>query len=250
MTRPALTGALRAALPCLAILLTISLAIPAAAATLQISGPPGATVRINDHEVGTLPLARPLDLPRGTYAVTCEARGYQDFDSVVVLGEDDAWSHLHVRPVRLSRSTAVRSNLLFAGLGQHYLGQGWRGWLYTAVEAGGLLTALSGEIQRGDHRDDFRLYQAQYDVAISPGDILRYRELTAKAYADMQDASDLRDSGLLVAAGAIAVSMLDALLLFPGADIGPGPVPPLQGSAAPPTPVDQFALHAGWRVAF
>jgi hypothetical protein len=247
MTRPALPGAIRAVLPCLAILL---LTAPAAAATLRISGPPGGTVKINDREVGVLPLAAPLELPRGTYTVTCEARGYQDFSSTVVLGEDDAWSHVHVRPVRLSRTTAVTSNLLLAGLGQHYLGQGWRGWLYTAAEAGGLLTAMAGEIQRSSSQDDYRLYEDQYNQAISPAEIDYYRNLTAEAYAEMEDAASRRDTGLMVAAGAIVVSMLDAFIFFPGTEIGPGPVPPLQTMALPEAGIDKFALHAGWRVAF
>jgi hypothetical protein len=242
MTRPAL--------PCLAILFVTALAAPAAAATLRISGPPGATVKINDHEVGLLPLASALELPRGAYTVTCEARGYQDFSSTVILGEDDAWSHLQVRPVRLSRKTAVTSNLLFAGAGQHYMGHGWRGWIYTAMEAGGLLTALAGEAQRVNDRDDYRLYEAQYRAEISPEQIAHYRYLTAQAYSDMEDAASLRNKGLLVAAGAIVVSMLDAFILFPGADIGPGPVPPMQSAAPHDAAADQFALHAGWRVAF
>lgn len=250
MTRPALPGAIRAALPCLAILILTALATPAAAATLRISGPPGGTVRINGHHVGVLPLPAALELPRGAYTVTCEARGYQDFSGTVILGEDDAWNHLQMRPVRLSRKTAVTSNLLLAGLGQHYMGHGWRGWFYTAAEAGGLLTALAGEIQRVDYRDDYRLYEAQYNEAISPEEIQRYRNLTAGAYADMADAASLRDTGLLVAAGAIAFSMLDAFFLFPGADIGPGPVPPSYGAAPLDAAADQFALHAGWRVAF
>ncbi len=250
MTRPALPGAIRAALPCLAIFLVSVLAAPAAAATLRISGPPGATVKVNGHEVGILPLAAALELPRGTYTVTCEARGYQDFSATVVLGEDDAWSHLQVRPVRLSRKTAVTSNLLFAGLGQHYMGHGWRGWLYTAAEAGGLLAALAGEVQRVEYRDDYYLYEDEYNAAISPEEIAYYRDLSTQAYADMEDATGLRDTGLLVAVGAIAVSMLDAFLFFPGADIGPGPVPPMQSAAPRDAAADQFALHAGWRVAF
>ena len=250
MTRPALPGAIRAALPCLAILLVTALVVPAAAATLRISGPPGGTVKVNGREIGILPLPAPLALPRGTYTVTCEARGYQDFSSTVVLGEDNTWSHLQVRPVRLSRTTAVAGNLLFAGLGQHYIGHGWRGWIYTAAEAGGLLTAPAGEIQRVEYRDDYLLYQDQYDAAISPGEISRYRDLTEQAYTDMEDATSLRDTGLLVAAGAIVVSMLDAFLLFPGADIGPGPVPPMESAAPRDAGADQFALHAGWRVAF
>jgi hypothetical protein len=250
MTRPALLGASRAALPCLAILLVTALATPAAAATLRISGPPGGTVAVNGHPVGVLPLAAALDLPRGTYTVTCEARGYQDFSGTVVLGEDDAWSQLHVRPERLSRATAVRSNLVFAGSGQRYLGQGWRGWIYTLTEAGGLVTALAGESRRVGYRDDFRLYEAQYNTAISPGEITRYRTLTLQAHADMDDAAQLRNTGLLVAAGAIVVSMIDAYLFFPGVDIGPGPVPPIQSEAPRDAAADQFAMHAGWRVAF
>jgi hypothetical protein len=242
MTRPALT--------CLALLFVAALAAPAAAATLRISGPSGATVKINDREIGLLPLAAALELPRGTYLVTCEAHGYQDFSSTVILGEDDAWSHLQVRPVRLSRTTAVTGNLLFAGLGLHDMGQEWRGWIYTAVEAGGLLTALASEAQRVNYRDDYYLYEAQYNLAISPSEITHYRELTEQAYTDMENATSQRDTGLLVAAGAIVVSMLDAFLLFPGADIGPGPVPPMQSEAPRDAATDQFALHAGWRVAF
>jgi hypothetical protein len=204
-----------------AILLLIATA--ASGATLQITGPAGGTVRLEDHPVGALPLNAPLQLPRGTYTVTCEAAGYQACSETVILGEDDAWVHLHLRPVRLTRSTAMANNLLFAGLGQLYMGARWRGWLYVAGEAGGLLTAVAGEAQRVNDRDDYKLYLADYQAAIDPDQIDRYRKLAQASFQGMRDGEDQRDLGLMIAGGAIALSLLDAWLFCPHAE-APAPV--------------------------
>jgi hypothetical protein len=41
----------------------------------------------------------------------------------------------------------------------------------------------------------------------------------------MENAESLRDTGLLVAAGAVVVGVLDAWLRFPAVDAGAGPMP-------------------------
>ena len=139
-------------------------------------------------------------------------------------------SCFHVRLTPYSRKTALTSNLLAAGLGQFYLGQKTRGWIYLLTEAGGLVTALSAEMQRSDYRNDFLLLQERYNTASTPKRSSSSRCSADQAYQDMEDMEELRDTGLLVAGGAIILSMLDTLVFFPSAvDLGPGPVAPATG---------------------
>jgi len=247
MIHPAESGCRRAALS-LAVLL--ALAAPATAATLQIAGPPGAEVWLDGQSLGLLPLAGPVTVARGAHELVCEAAGHQRYQETILLPEEDSWRLIRVRPTPLRRKYAVTSNILLAGLGQRYMGAGVRGWVYTLAELGGLGVALVAEAERSNLKDDYLLYKDEYDRAINPDVIAYYKEKSDQAYADMKDASDLRDTGFLVAVGAIGVSMLDALLLFPGVDVGPGPVPPSPLAGGAPATVDLAAVHAGVKLNF
>lgn len=216
----------------------------AAAATLQISGPPGALVTIGDREVGRLPLPSALALEPGLYHVACRAAGYHDLQEVVVLGEPDDRLHLHLRPLPLERRQAMTAGLFYAGLGQWYRGDRLRGWIYFLGETGGLLAALDGELQRQNHRDEYLNYKARYDEATYP-EVESWRARAEQAYRDMQDMTERRNAGLYVAAGAWVLSLLDAWLFFPRVDIGPGLIPPSAGAATRPD-----GLHAGLALTF
>lgn len=216
----------------------------AAAATLEISGPPGAEVRLADRALGRLPLAAPLQLEPGLYSVDCRLRGYHGLREVVVIAEPDSWVHLRLRPLPLERRHAVTASLLFAGLGQWHLGAKTRGWIYFLGESGGLLTALVSELQRSNLRDDYLSFKASYDTA-PHHEIEYWRRRTEEAYHDMLDMTTRRDTGLYVAAGAWILSLLDAWLLFPGVEIGPGLVPPAAAAAPPPA-----GLHAALTLGF
>ena len=206
-------------------LLLLAIPLNSAAATLDITGPAGASVVVNNHIMGFLPLSQPLTLPPGVYTVKSELPGHILFETVVTLSDTKDRQRLHIRPIALSRKTAWASNILFAGMGQHYMGKSFKGYFFNLIEAGGLLTALSGELQRGDFRKDYLLQKSRYDSAINPNDTDYYKGLSEKAYSDMKDMEKLRDTGLMVAGGAIVLSMLDALFFFPGIEAGPGNVP-------------------------
>lgn len=228
------------------------------AAILELSGPAGASVTINGLERGYFPLEHPLDLGPGTYLVECSLPGYKDYQWSIFLADEADWKRLHVRMTRLSRKTAVFSNILFAGLGQHYLDKSARGYFYNLAEAGGLITALLGEAGRANYRNDYLLLKDKYDSAFGANELAYYKEQTEKAYQDMEDMTELRDTGLMVAGGAIVLSMLDALIFFPSFDAGPGPGPDaavdpdssdLMGMS--PSATDYFTtVHAGIKLKF
>jgi len=212
---------------CLAVCLAGALAPAAApAATLQLVGPPGARIALDDHPLGMLPLQGDLELAPGVYRVTCELRGHQDLEQVVVLSEPDSWLHVRLRPVPVRRGAVIGSSLIFAGLGQWHGGATWRGWLYFLGEAGGLATAIAGEVQRATAKDDYEIALASYRSALDDQEIAFWRAKSDAAYQDVQDYEDLRNTGLLIAAGSWVVSLLDAWLLVPAVDAGPGLVPP------------------------
>ncbi|MEN8008142.1 MAG: PEGA domain-containing protein [Candidatus Krumholzibacteriota bacterium] len=207
--------------------LVLAAIIPAAgaAATLEITGPPGASLSINGRGMGFFPLDGPLDLAPGTYAIKSELPGYITYEQELELSVDSSWQRLVVRLVPYSRKTAWTSSLLFAGLGQHYLGRSTRGYIYNVAEAGGLLVALVSELERSNLRKDYLNLQEQYDSSINAEDIVRFREAADQAYNDMLDQEDRRNLGLLVAGGAVVISVLDAILFFPAVEAGAGPVP-------------------------
>jgi len=244
--RPAAVGAT-------VLVLALVLAQAAAAATLDVAGPPGASLKINGLAMGPLPLAGPLTLGPGSYLVESELDGYVSFVQKVTLRDDADHVRLQVRLDRLSRRTAWTTSVLYAGLGQFYVGHKVRGWVYAAAETGGLLTALAGELQRSNLRKDYLVLKDQYDNAINANEITYYRGLAAAKYADMEDAESVRNTGLIVAAAAVGVSVLDALITFPHVAAGPGPVPSGVGGIPDLPGEPRFALtavHAGVKLTF
>ncbi len=239
----------------LAVILLLS-ALPAAAqaASLEITGPDGATVVINGHIMGFLPLVQPLTLGPGIYEIKSDLPGYLPFETTVTLANKKDWQRLHIRPIPMSKKTAWTSNLLFAGMGQHYMGKPIKGYFFNLMEAGGLLMAFSGELQRSDFRKDYLLQKNKYDLAINPVDQEYYQGLAENAYSDMEDMEKLRDTGLMIAGGAIVLSILDTLLFFPGIEVGPGEIPvqtgALDSSFFNESTNPLQTVHAGFKLGF
>lgn len=243
------------------LLLSLALLLLAAgsatAAILELSGPAGGVVSVNGRTRGFFPLEHPLDLGPGRYVVRCTLPGHKDYESVIVLDDESDWKRLHVRLTPYSRRTAAFSNVVLAGLGQHYLDKPVKGWLFNIAEGGGLLTALVAEANRVNYRNDFLLLKDRYDTAINPDDLAYFRTKSEQAYTDMQDMESLRNTGLLVAGGVVVLSVLDALLFFPSVEAGPGPgpIPGGQMGALDPALTGGAAeyystVHAGVRLAF
>lgn len=226
----------------------VATSVPVQAGQVHFSGPPGARVRIDGHDVGMLPLA-PRHLPAGIYEVQCKARGHEPLSQSVLVPEGDALVHLRLRPLVLRRSRAVTGSLLYAGLGQWYSGARWRGWAYFTGETVGLLAALTGELGRSTRKDDYINALRVYEQTVDPDQITFWRREVTRTRQDLTEMEDLRDTGLMIAGGAWLLSLLDAWLLFPSVDIGPGPVPPTATSSLDQDPMRQ-GMHAAVTVAF
>ncbi|MFH1844103.1 MAG: PEGA domain-containing protein [bacterium] len=233
-------------------------AVESGAATLVLTGPAGATVSLNGDDHGRFPLAGSLTLLHGVYEVQCELPGYVPYTEIIQLDGPDAWLRLEVRLTPYSRTISVASNLLLAGLGQHYQGRTRTGYFYNAVEIGGLLAALYGEMAFLNHRDDFLLANELYESAVTETDIEYYRNETESAFDKMDSADTTRKLGLYAAAGAIVVSMLDAWLFFPSVEVGPGTTPAISGGGGATSPLltanhraeNSASWHAGWKLSF
>lgn len=230
--------------------------LTAEAATLEITGPPGASLIINGQDMGFFPVDGPLELAPGAYTLKSELPGHKKYESTVTLVGDNDWQMLAVRLVPYSRKTAWTSNILFAGLGQHYLDKSLRGYVYNAAEAGGLLVALVAELDRSNLQSDYLTLEDQYNSSINADDITRYREAADQTYSDMEDAEKTRNTALMVAGGAIVVSILDAIIFFPNVEAGAGHVPLNTGSLddgifdSGPWASSAAALHASVKVGF
>lgn len=223
---------------------------PAAAATLEIAGPAGTSLSVDGRPLGFLPLDAPLELAPGYHEIRCELPGHVPYRQKLRLRSSDAKQRLVVRLTPLSRRVAWSSNLLLAGLGQFYVGHSVRGWVYAVTEAGGLLTALAGEAMRSNAHDEYLLALDRYNSAVDGDEILQLRTAVAAEWQDEKDAADLRDLGLIVAGGAVVVSILDALLTFPEVAAGAGSVPPRAAFRSDDGPTAEIAFHAGVRLDF
>jgi len=231
-----------------AVVLCLVWAWPALAATVHLTGPVGADVRIDGQRVGMLPMAA-VDLPLGVHEIECRAHGYEPLSQTLLVPENDAVIHVRLRPNQLRRSRAVTGSALYAGLGQWYSGARWRGWLYFTGESVGLLTALGGELGRLNSKDEYTNAIRNYELAVDPAQIENWREQADLAYQDVADMQDVRNMGLMIAAGSWALSLLDAWLLFPAVDVGPGAVPPAASLSSVETAMPQ-GMHAAVKLAF
>ena len=236
----------------LAVLSTALLAAGGAmAGILEITGPPGVAVTINDEEVGVLPLDGPIGTRVGEYVVKASHPGYVPFEQTVIFFAEEDVNRITVRLLPLSKKTAWTSSILYAGLGQFYLGHKTRGWIYATAETAGLLTAIYGELDRSNKKSDYLSIQDAYNSEINGDEAARLRDDMDQAYQDMLGAEDLRNTGLIVAVGAITLSVIDALISFPHVESGPGLVPMQTGFREGIDGDPSVAsLHAGVRMEF
>ena len=244
------------------LLLSLLLAGPAAAgnstATVHLAGPTGAMVWLDARDLGTFPLAGPLALAPGTYTLRCTQHGSRTYEESLVVADDRTDLYWQIRLLPLHRSTALTSGLLLAGLGQHYLNRPRLGYALNALELGGLVTALVGELSYQNHHDDYVLLRADYRASVSETNIIRLHKLMDESYARMEDAERLRNIGLYVAGGAVVVGLLDAWLRFPSIEMGPGPLPNRGRTAggdggaaiAPSSAASLQTFHLGCRLGF
>ncbi len=225
----------------------------ATAATIELAGPAGAEVFVDGEAIGFLPFTGPLELLTGKYILRCELMGHQPFEKTIHLVSDQDRKIILTRLMPLRKRTAFSVNLLFAGLGQHYTGQNLRGWVYNALEAGGLLFALSGELQRSNYRKDYLLLMENYHKQINGEEIEKYRQEVMIAYSDMEDMEKQRDSGLMIAGGAVILSILDSILFFPSVEAGMGY--PVKLGSSVESPLDAptssgSTLHVAFKTTF
>jgi hypothetical protein len=96
-----------------------------------------------------------------------------------------------------------------------------------------------------NRRDDYVVLYDAYLGAITDEEIAARRAEAEAAWNQMEDAESLRRTGLLVAAGAVVVSVLDAWLRFPSLETGAGLLPTAAAASA-----SSAALHVAWTARF
>lgn len=231
----------------------LALALPAASATLVITGTPGTQVTLDGQVVGTLPLDGPLTVPVGRHDITAELPGMLPMAREIIAETELHEFRLRLRMTPMSRKSAVMRSLMLAGSGQRYEGRTKTGWVLTGVEVGGLLAALLSDLMAQNYKNDYLLARDEYDNAFVTDDLAYYRALMGDKHDAMTGALDLRNVALAAAAGAVIVSVLDAWLRFPSAEMGTGPrpVPPTDRfSLGGSHPTDHRGFHLGWRLSF
>jgi len=204
------------------------------AATLELVGPPGAVITIDGDIIGELPLPDVVTLSAGQYVIEAALKGTEPFERPIDIRKKDEHLVVNIRMTPLSRRDAVLTSLLIAGQGQRYEGRPGLGWALTITEAAGLLVALVSETQVQNHRSDYLLAEGVYREAISTAEIDAARADVQRLFDDMSSAADRRDAAILIAVGAVAISVIDAVVRFPALDAGVnlGTVGPFDSSSA------------------
>ena len=224
------------------------------AATLEIEGPAGAAITIDGRVVGILPLASPPALAPGSHVVSCSLRGYESLTAGIDVVDPGEVQRLHARLTPLSRRDALFYSLAFAGLGQRYVGHRTLGYALSALEVGGLLAGLTGELVLRNRRDDYIVLKDAYRHAVDPQDVLATRAAAAAAWKNVEDAASLRRTGFIVAGGAVVISALDAWLRFPGIEAGTGELPEHAAAGAASSlaaaPAPAATVHIAWTARF
>jgi hypothetical protein len=181
------------------------------------SKPSGAVIRLNGayEWVGRTPwnLFRPVS---GLYQVEARLPGYETWRSEVVLGPGGIQNldiHLH----RKTRFRAALRGILLPGWGQSYNGSRSRGIFYGVAEAAALVGVVwTWELYRQDV-DDFDAAVEAYQAGGSVSQLPRLWKDVESRSSHADDGYDHYKIALGVAGGIYAISILDALLLAPGA---------------------------------
>lgn len=230
-----------------------ALALPAAGATLILTGTPGAHVNLDGHDIGTLPMDAFVDLDLGRHYIVAELPGMETTTVDVIAETESQVLRVNLRLTPLSRTLATTQSLLLAGSGQRYEGRPTLGWVLTGVETTGLLTALVAELFAQNHEDEYLLARDQYAAAFTAADLAYWKAKMQDEHEGLSNAANLRDAALIAAGAAVLYSVVDAWLRFPSADIGPGTRPVVATdrlSPLAPAASDTRGFHLGWRLSF
>ena len=217
-------------------------------ASLELIGPPGTLISIDDEVIGTLPLAEAVNIRTGDYIIVASLPGAEPFVRNISVHRSNEQLTLHVRLSPMSRRSAVLSSLMIAGAGQRYEGHSKMGWGLTLAEVGGLAFALISDSQVQNHKNDYLLAQDVYNNAITQADIDAARVDMQAIFDDMDSAVSQRDAAMMVAVGAVVVSVIDAFVRFPALDTGfdLNTVGPFETTSASTTPDPGFHVALSW----
>jgi len=196
------------------VLILCLLSAAASASMVTLTGPVGTEISINGTSVGSLPL-EPLDIAAGNHTLTATRPGSKIFVRKFSTGDQNDVVTVDILMEKLSRKDAALYSLTFAGLGQQYQNKPILGWTLTVVEAGGLLIGLLSELEMQNHHNDYLIAKSNYDSSVSDDDIIYWRDKTNTTYQRMSDYESLRNVSLGLAAGAVVVSLLDAVFRVP-----------------------------------
>ena len=231
----------------------LALALPAAGATLILTGTPGAHVNLDGHDIGTLPMDAFMNIDLGRHHLEAVLPGMETASMKVVVETESQILRVNMRLTPLSRTLATTQSLLLAGAGQRYEGRPTLGWALTGVETMGLLTALVAELSAQNHEDDYLLARDEYAAAFTADDLAYWRAKMQDEHDSLASATDLRDAALIAAGAAVLYSVIDAWVRFPSPDVGPGPRPvvaPDRYSLSAPAAPGTRGVHLGWRLSF
>jgi hypothetical protein len=167
-------------------------ATAAPAATLQVTGPAGTSVYVNGELVGVLPLPAPVEVEPGSLELLCRKPGHLVHREELTIDGPESEVSIRMALEELSRTRAVGSSVVLAGLGQLYQGRSRIGWTMVAVQGSAWLVAAAAEASFQSSRDDFEVLQGRYEDAVLETEIVRLRTERDAAYDDLQSARDLR----------------------------------------------------------
>jgi len=191
--------------------LATPLASGAFAATLQVNGPAGAEVVLRGEVLGVLPLSEPIELPHGqVHVIEIRKPGYVTHEEQVLLQMPETEQVVDVELLKLGKRTAVIGSALLAGTGQFYQDRNTTAWIHLGLQLTAWGSAIYGELQFKDKRDEYELLDQQYKEALAPTEIAALSEDRDAKWNEMQDAKSWRNWSLGAVAVIAAWSAFDA----------------------------------------
>jgi hypothetical protein len=182
----------------------------ALAASVFVEGLPDAEVFVDGESMGRLPWDGPRELGEGPHLLRVSLLAHEDFEvELSASGEEDT-AFVRAELLPLDRNLAGLSSLLLAGVGQHYEGRTMWGWGFMAAQLASATIALVAEDNFKSHRADFERAQLAYDNAIAEPTFREQSALMDAAWADMEDAQNVRNIALYSMAGIAVLSAVEA----------------------------------------
>lgn len=185
--------------------------------TLALLGTPGARLRVDGEERGTLPVGE-MRLSEGRHEIRLDRPGFESQTEAIWIHEVRGLTRaIYLRAK--TRDDAMRRALVVPGWGIAYNGSPKRGAVYFVLDAACLGYALHQNGVFLDRKDTYEAADDVYRRAVGAEEIVATRAERDAAYDRMADSESNRDKALVAAGIVYGLSLIHTYFFFPFGDL-------------------------------